>query len=217
MLLFKQCWEVNSKVSTFLEVGLGGNLVQGFRVYAWRAVPSFPQIALWGPSLAFWPQPFALVTLLIYFHHLISYMTQIGSYYIHIPCREDVREYDCWAKWPEDTITRTFILYLFPSQFFWSWKKLSTSRVKVQIGAFENKSKHPVSTGFSSVALSEESPLLSNGFKFPCELFNPSSAAILSNLLIPTYPLRRKLQDNTFCELSKDQAGRHGILCSKRS
>ena len=42
--------------------------------------------------------------------------------------------------------------------------KLST--VKVQIGAFENKSKHPVLTGFSSVALSEESPLLSNGFKF---------------------------------------------------
>ena len=95
--------------------------------------------------------------------------------------------------------------------------KLSTSRVKVQITAFENKSKHPVSTGFSSVALSEESPLLSNGFKFSSELFNPCSAAILSNLLIPTYPLRRKLQDNTFCELSKDQAGRHGILCSKRS
>ena len=43
---------------TFLEVGFGGNLVQGFRAYAWRAVPNFPQIALWGPSLAFWPQPF---------------------------------------------------------------------------------------------------------------------------------------------------------------
>ena len=43
---------------TFLEVGFGGNLVQGFRAYAWRAVPSFPQIALLGPSLAFWPQPF---------------------------------------------------------------------------------------------------------------------------------------------------------------
>ena len=83
--------------------------------------------------------------------------------------------------------------------------KLST--VKVQIGAFENKSKHPVSTGFSSVALSEESPLLSNGFKFSSELFNPYSAAILSNLLIPTYPLRRKLQDNRLCELSKDQLG----------
>ena len=83
--------------------------------------------------------------------------------------------------------------------------KLST--VKVQIGAFENKSKHPVLTGFSSVALLGESPLLSNGFKFSSELFNPSSAAILHNLLIPTYPLRRKLQDNTFCELSKDQIG----------
>ena len=46
---------------TFLEVGFGGNLVQGFRAYAWRAVPSFPQIALWGPSLAFWPQPFAVL------------------------------------------------------------------------------------------------------------------------------------------------------------
>ena len=42
---------------SFLEVGFGGNLVQGFRAYAWRAVPSFPQITLWGPSLAFWPQP----------------------------------------------------------------------------------------------------------------------------------------------------------------
>ena len=80
---------------------------------------------------------------------------------------------------------------------------MSTSRVKVQIGAFENKSKHPVSTGFSSVALSEESPLLSNGFKFPCELFNPSSAAILSNLLIPTYPLRRKLQSKSFVSRQK--------------
>ena len=39
-------------------MGFGGNLVQGFRVYAWRAVPSFPQIALWVPSLALWPQPF---------------------------------------------------------------------------------------------------------------------------------------------------------------
>ena len=45
---------------TFLEVGFGGNLVQGFRAYAWRAVPSFPQIALWDPSLAFWPQPLLL-------------------------------------------------------------------------------------------------------------------------------------------------------------
>ena len=42
---------------TFLEVGFGGNLVQGFRVYAWRAVPSFPQIALCFPSFALWPQP----------------------------------------------------------------------------------------------------------------------------------------------------------------
>ena len=42
-------------------MGFGGNLVQGFRAYAWRAVPSFPQIALWSPSLAFWPQPFVLI------------------------------------------------------------------------------------------------------------------------------------------------------------
>ena len=39
---------------TFLEVG---NLVQGFRVYAWRAVLSLLQIALWDPSFALWPQP----------------------------------------------------------------------------------------------------------------------------------------------------------------
>ena len=43
---------------TFLEVGFWGNLVQGFRVYAWRAVPSFPQIALCFPSFALRPQPF---------------------------------------------------------------------------------------------------------------------------------------------------------------
>ena len=42
---------------TFLEVGFGGNLVQWFGVYAWRAVPSFPQIAPWGPSFTLWPQP----------------------------------------------------------------------------------------------------------------------------------------------------------------
>ena len=39
-------------------MGFGGNLVHGFRVYAWRAVPSFPQIALCFPSLALRPQPF---------------------------------------------------------------------------------------------------------------------------------------------------------------
>ena len=58
MLLFKQCWAVNSSVLTFLEVGFWGNLVQGFRVYAWRAVPSFPQIALCFLTLALRPQPF---------------------------------------------------------------------------------------------------------------------------------------------------------------
>ena len=52
----------------FLEVGFGGNLVQpfwsswdpvgqGFRAYAWRTVPSFPQIALCFPSFALRPQP----------------------------------------------------------------------------------------------------------------------------------------------------------------
>ena len=40
------CWDVNSSVLTFLLVGFGGNLVQGFRVCTWRAVPSFPQIEL---------------------------------------------------------------------------------------------------------------------------------------------------------------------------
>ena len=62
MLLFKQCWEVNSYVLTFLEVGFGGNLLQGFRVYAWRAVPSFPQIAQCFPSLALRPQPFNILS-----------------------------------------------------------------------------------------------------------------------------------------------------------
>ena len=45
---------------TFLEVGFAANLVQGFRAYAWRAVPSLLQIALCFPSLALWPQPFWL-------------------------------------------------------------------------------------------------------------------------------------------------------------
>ena len=39
-------WDVNPLVLTFLEVGFVGILVQGFRVYAWRAVPGFPPIAL---------------------------------------------------------------------------------------------------------------------------------------------------------------------------
>ena len=42
---------------TFLEVGFGGNLVQGFRVYAWRAVPSFPQIALCALEMQSDPSP----------------------------------------------------------------------------------------------------------------------------------------------------------------
>ena len=41
------CWDVNSSVLTFVLVGFGGNLVQGFRVYPWTTVPSFPQIVLW--------------------------------------------------------------------------------------------------------------------------------------------------------------------------
>ena len=43
---------------TFLEVGFRGNSVQGLRAYAWRAVPSLPQIALCFPSFALRPQPF---------------------------------------------------------------------------------------------------------------------------------------------------------------
>ena len=57
MLLFKQCWEVNSKVLTFLEVRLGGNFVQGFRVYAWRTVPSFPKMALCALEIQSDPSP----------------------------------------------------------------------------------------------------------------------------------------------------------------
>ena len=39
-------------------MGFGGNLVQGFRIYPWIAVPNFPQILLCFFSLALWPQPF---------------------------------------------------------------------------------------------------------------------------------------------------------------
>ena len=42
---------------TFLEVRFGGNLVQGFRVYAWRAVPSFPQITLCALEMQSDPSP----------------------------------------------------------------------------------------------------------------------------------------------------------------
>ena len=42
-------------------MGFAGNSVQGFRVYAWKAVPSFPQIALCFPSFALRPQPFWLL------------------------------------------------------------------------------------------------------------------------------------------------------------
>ena len=45
---------------TFLEVGFAANLVQGFRVYAWRAVPSFPQIALCALEMQSDPSPLEL-------------------------------------------------------------------------------------------------------------------------------------------------------------
>ena len=41
---------------------IGGNLVQGFRVYAWRAVPSFPQIALCALEMQSDPSPLELRT-----------------------------------------------------------------------------------------------------------------------------------------------------------
>jgi len=47
MFSWAGCWDVNSSVLTFLLVGFGGNLVQGFRVFTWRAVPSLPQMVLW--------------------------------------------------------------------------------------------------------------------------------------------------------------------------
>ena len=46
MFSWAGCSSVNSSVLTFLLVGFGGNLVQGFRVYPWTAVQSFPQIVL---------------------------------------------------------------------------------------------------------------------------------------------------------------------------
>ena len=90
MPLFKQCWEVNSCVLTFLGVGFGGNLVQGFRIYAWRAVPSFPQIALCLPSFALRPQPFnfsKLIVLLIIwlmpiYRHSIILLRYIADPYL---------------------------------------------------------------------------------------------------------------------------------------
>ena len=47
MFSWAGCSNVNSSVLTFVLVGFGGNLVQGFRVYPWTTVPSFPQIVLW--------------------------------------------------------------------------------------------------------------------------------------------------------------------------
>ena len=57
MLLFKLCLDVNPQVLTFLEVGFGGNLVEGFRVYALKAVPSFPQIAQCALEMQSDPSP----------------------------------------------------------------------------------------------------------------------------------------------------------------
>ena len=61
---------------TFLEVGFGGNLVQGFRAYAWRAVPSFPQITLCFPSFALRPQPLCYRTIfyLLYYCQFLRYL-----------------------------------------------------------------------------------------------------------------------------------------------
>ena len=44
-------------------MGFGGNLVQGFRAYAWTAVPSFPQITQCFPSFTLRPQPFSFSSL----------------------------------------------------------------------------------------------------------------------------------------------------------
>ena len=42
---------------TFLEVGYGGNFLQGFRANARRAVPNFPQIALCALEMQSDPSP----------------------------------------------------------------------------------------------------------------------------------------------------------------
>ena len=47
MFSWAGCSNVNSSVLTLVLVGFGGNLVQGFRVYPWTTVPSFPHIVLW--------------------------------------------------------------------------------------------------------------------------------------------------------------------------
>ena len=43
-------------------MGFGGNLVQGFRVYARRAVPSFPQTALCALEMQPGPSPYIVYT-----------------------------------------------------------------------------------------------------------------------------------------------------------
>ena len=86
---------------TFLEVGFGGNLVQGFRAYAWRAVPSFLQIALWGPSLAFWPQPlqdarfFLRIASSRYKVHVINQISQLEKVERYQPCNAKVKKILC--------------------------------------------------------------------------------------------------------------------------
>ena len=57
MFSLARCSNVNSWVLTFVLVGFGGNLVQGFRVYPCTSVPSFPHIPLYFFRVAIRPQP----------------------------------------------------------------------------------------------------------------------------------------------------------------
>ena len=120
---------------TFLEVGFGGNLVQGFRVYAWRAVPNLLQIALWVPSFALWPQPFQWQSC-GWFPHIDPHKTSAGVNVIKIqhpkwsmdpgtvagslidPETAEKNCPPCFARLDKPDCTNSqILLYLRPSQY----------------------------------------------------------------------------------------------------
>ena len=116
---------------TFLEVGFAANLVQGFRVYAWRAVPSFPQIALCFPSFALWPQPFWILHADLTIHFIFfSYITvgrSIVGFTLHADYRIKKWQYElhsAWKKHAEYILSMHFVVFFNRGAFVFIWRIL---------------------------------------------------------------------------------------------
>ena len=62
---------------TFLDVGFGGNMVQGFRLYDWWAMPSFLVIALFALEMQSDPSPCSIFRNEIFSDRIACYLTRL--------------------------------------------------------------------------------------------------------------------------------------------